>query len=465
MTRRTTATAVLMVATLMDLMDSTITNVALPTMRADLGATPVQLEWTLVGYVVAFAALLITGGRLGDIFGRRTMFLIGIIGFTAASAAASLASGANMLIGTRVIQGAFAGIMVPQVLSSVQVMYRPEERGPIFGIIGALGAIGAIAGLLLGGWLVTANLFGTGWRSIFLINVPIGVMLAIATWIWVPESRSTHPIKLDVMGTLLGTASVVLLVLPLTDGRAAGWAWWIWLMLATAPMAMGLFVWQQRYRATTAGTQLLPLPLFTIRSFSSGLLVQVISSMGHGGFALVLLFHLQSEHAFTPFQSGLALLPIGLGSILGAPIAMLLMKQIGRWAVLLGGLMQAGAYIWVIQVFTSTGPVFSTWSLVPPLALAGVGMIVLIMPQTSIALAEIPSDDAGAASGALTTFGQVGMVMGIALAGTAYFDTTPAAMHNVTAGLMVIVIAYAVSGVAAIAMPAIDLTDVNPAPI
>lgn len=137
MTRRTTATAVLMVATLMDLMDSTITNVALPTMRADLGATPVLLEWTLVGYVVAFAALLITGGRLGDIFGRRTMFLIGIIGFTAASAAASLASGANMLIGTRVIQGAFAGIMVPQVLSSVQVMYRPEERGPIFGINGS----------------------------------------------------------------------------------------------------------------------------------------------------------------------------------------------------------------------------------------------------------------------------------------------------------------------------------------
>lgn len=461
MTRRIPATAVLMVATLMDLMDSTITNVALPTMSADLGATPVQLEWTLVGYVVAFAALLITGGRLGDIYGRRAVFFVGILGFTAASAFASFACSANMLIGTRIIQGAFAGIMVPQVLSSVQVMYTPKERGPIFGIIGALGAIGAIAGLLLGGWLVTANLFGTGWRSIFLINVPIGILLAVATLVWVHESRSDHPIKLDVLGTLLGTASVVLLVLPLTEGRASGWAWWIWAMLASAPFVIGIFIWQQHHHANTAGTQLLPLPLFGIRSFSSGLLVQVISSMGHGGFALVLLFHLQSVHQFTPFESGLTLLPIGLGSILGSPIAILLMKRLGKWAVLLGGLMQAAAYIWVIKVFEGAGPAFSSWSLVPALALAGVGMIVMIMPQTSITLAEIPSDDAGAASGALTTFGQVGMVLGIALVGMAYFDTSSHGINNVTAGLMVIVIAYAVAGITSLVMPSIDLHEIS----
>ena len=218
MTNRLAATVVLMVATFMDLMDSTITNVALPAISATLEATPAQLEWTLAGYVIAFATLLITGGRLGDIFGRRSIFLIGVIGFTVASGLASLAWSGDMLVTTRVVQGAFAGIMVPQVLSSVQVMFAPEERGPIFGVVGALSAIGAIAGLLLGGWLVTADVLGTGWRSIFLINVPVGILLVAATVLFVPNSRSEHPVGLDLAGVALGALAVFLVVFPLTDG-------------------------------------------------------------------------------------------------------------------------------------------------------------------------------------------------------------------------------------------------------
>ena len=453
MTNRVTATIILMTAMLMDLMDSTITNVALPAISTDLGATPTQLEWTLVGYVVAFATLLITGGRLGDIYGRKRIFLVGVIGFTCASVFASLAWSGNALITARIIQGAFAGVMVPQVLSSVQVMYAPEERGPVFGIIGSLNALGVITGLLLGGWLVTANLFGTGWRSIFLINVPVGIVLTVMAFLCIPESRSEHPLRLDLTGSALGATAVVLLVLPLTEGRAAGWAWWIWALLIAAPFAIITFIWQQHHRATGAGAQLLPLPLFRIRSFSSGLLVQILASIGHGGFALILLFHMQAAFHFTSFAAGLTLLPIAIGSILGTPVAMLLMKKLGKWSVCLGGIMQAAAFVWVMITLEHTGTTLNGWSLLPPFALAGVGMMVLIMPQTSITLAEIPTTEAGAASGTLTTFGQVGMVFGIALSGTAYFGATGDSGQNVTAGLWVIVIAYTVSGLAALTMP------------
>ena len=453
MTHRLTATITLMVAMLMDLMDSTITNVALPAISTDLGATPTQLEWTLVGYVVAFATLLITGGRLGDIYGRKRIFLVGVIGFTCASVFASLSWDGNILIAARIIQGAFAGIMVPQVLSSVQVMYTPEERGPVFGVIGSLNALGVIAGLLLVGCLVTAILFGTGWRSIFLINVPVGIVVTVMAFLCIPESRSEHPLRLDIVGSALGATAVILLVLPLTEGRAAGWAWWIWTLLIIAPIAIIAFVWQQHRRAAGSGTQLLPLPLFRIRSFSSGLFVQILASIGHGGFALILLFHMQAAFHFTSFEAGLTLMPIAIGSILGTPVAMFLLKKLGTWSVCLGGIMQAAAYLWVMITLERTGDTLNGWSLLPAFALAGVGMMVLIMPQTSITLAEIPTTEAGAASGTLTTFAQVGMVFGIALSGTAYFGATGDSGQNVSAGLWVVIIAYTVSGLAALAMP------------
>src|SRR5699024_10421678 len=168
---------------------------------------------------------------------------------------------------------------------------KPEERAPVLGIVGALSALGAVGGLVFGGWLVTADLFGMGWRSIFLVNIPVGVLLVTAALLFVPESRSEHPLKPDLFGVLLGALSVFLVVFPLTDGRAAGWAWWIWAMLIAAPFVIALFVWQQGRMLKTSGAALLPLPLFSDRGFASGQLVQVISSIGNGSYALVLLFY------------------------------------------------------------------------------------------------------------------------------------------------------------------------------
>lgn len=453
---RGVATTVLMVATFMDLMDSTITNVALPTIGKNLGATPEQLEWTVAGYVIAFATLLITGGRLGDIFGHRRIFVIGIVGFTLASLGAALSQTGDLLVTSRVLQGGFAGIMMPQVLSSVQVMFAPEERAPVLGIIGSLSALGAVGGLILGGWLVTADLLGMGWRSIFLVNVPIGVVLVVAALLFVPRSRSEHPLRPDLVGVLLGGVGVFLVVFPLTDGRAAGWAWWIWAMLTMSPFVIVAFVWQQGRMLKAQKAPLLPLPLFHDRGFASGQLVQVLSSIGNGGYVLILLYYVQSALGFTALAAGLTLLPFALGSMAAAPLAILATKRIGKWAVLLGGLVQAAALTWVMWTIWTAGAALTGWDVTAPLTLVGAGMMTLIMPLTSITLESVPTPDAGAASGTLTTFGQIGMVLGVALAGSVFFgilQDTADARDAVTTALWVPIVAYGLAGLASVTMP------------
>ena len=453
---RGVATTVLMVATFMDLMDSTITNVALPTIGKNLRATPEQLEWTVAGYVIAFATLLITGGRLGDIFGHRRIFVIGIVGFTLASLGAALSQTGDLLVAARVLQGGFAGIMMPQVLSSVQVMFAPEERAPVLGIIGSLSALGAVGGLILGGWLVTADLLGMGWRSIFLVNVPIGVVLVVAALLFVPRSRSEHPLRPDLVGVLLGGVGVFLVVFPLTDGRAAGWAWWIWAMLTMSPFVIVAFVWQQGRMLKAHKAPLLPLPLFHDRGFASGQLVQVLSSIGNGGYVLILLYYVQSALGFTALAAGLTLLPFALGSMAAAPLAILATKRIGKWAVLLGGLVQAAALTWVMWTIWTAGAALTGWDVTAPLTLVGAGMMTLIMPLTSITLESVPTPDAGAASGTLTTFGQIGMVLGVALAGSVFFgilQDTADARDAVTTALWVPIVAYGLAGLASVTMP------------
>jgi len=453
---RGVATTVLMVATFMDLMDSTITNVALPTIGKNLGATPEQLEWTVAGYVIAFATLLITGGRLGDIFGHRRIFVIGIVGFTLASLGATLSQTGDLLVAARVLQGGFAGIMMPQVLSSVQVMFSPEERAPVLGIIGSLSALGAVGGLILGGWLVTADLLGMGWRSIFLVNVPIGVALVVAALLFVPRSRSEHPLRPDLVGVVLGGVGVFLVVFPLTDGRAAGWAWWIWAMLITSPFVIAAFVWQQGRMLKAHKAPLLPLPLFRDRGFASGQLVQVLSSIGNGGYVLILLYYVQSALGFTALAAGLTLLPFALGSMAAAPLAIFATKRLGKWAVLLGGIVQAAALTWVMWTIWTAGAVLTGWDVTAPLTLVGAGMMTLIIPLTSITLESVPTPDAGAASGTLTTFGQIGMVLGVALAGSVFFgilQDTADARDAVTTALWVPIVAYGLAGLASVTMP------------
>ncbi|MGO1959199.1 MAG: MFS transporter, partial [Canibacter sp.] len=270
---RVAAVIVLLVALFMDLMDVTIVNVALPAIQEDLGATSEHLEWIVSGYLLGLAALLITGGRLGDIFGRRRVFVIGVIGFTAASLLAGLSSTAGALVGFRAMQGLFAGVMVPQVLSIIQAIFPPRERAAVYGITGAVTGLAAVAGPLVGGALITGDAFGIGWRSIFMINVPIGVVLIVGALWLIPETQSAHALRVDVRGVLLAMGGVLALVYPLVEGRQLGWPLWTFALMLLSPVLLALFARHQRRPSAANHAPLLPMGLFRDRGFSAGLVV------------------------------------------------------------------------------------------------------------------------------------------------------------------------------------------------
>ncbi|MGD0608119.1 MAG: MFS transporter [Streptosporangiaceae bacterium] len=443
-------------AQFMDLVDSTITNVALVSIQRNLHVSAAQLEWVLTSYLIAFAVLLVSGGRLGDIYGRQRVFLVGVVGFGLASLASALAQNGAILITSRTFQGAFAGIMVPQVLSSVTVMYNKDERGKIYGLIGMLSALAAVAGLVLGGWMITANLWGTGWRSIFIVNIPICVILVIAALIVVPNSRAEHPLKLDPLGMLLSGAGVFLVEFALIDGHSAHWAPWIWGMLAGGPVLIAIFAVQQRAKLARDGSPLLPMPLFKNRGFSSGLVIQTLFWLANGSYALVIGYYLQRSVGFTPFRAGLTIFSITVGAFIASPVTPMLAKKFGKQMVFLGGIIQAIAFVWVISVVNSHGQHLSMWSLSLPLGLAGVGLVFLVIPLLDETLATVAEAEAGAASGTFNTVQQIGSALGIAIAGELFFSragafpTPDSFKHGIIQGLWVTVVAYLLAGFASL---------------
>jgi len=252
------AVVVLLVASFMDLLDTTIVNVALPSIQEDLDASSAQLVWMVSGYVLSFAVLLITGGRLGDRYGRKTIFNVGVFGFTIASIGCAFAQTADGLVISRLVQGAFGAIMIPQVLSIIQVLFKPKERAAVFGLVGGVSGLAAVAGPLVGGVLVSGDAFGLGWRSIFVINVPVGILLLIASFAFVPNSKSAKPVKLDILGVSLIIAALFLIIFPLIQGREQGWPIWIWAMLASSPLLIGIFVSLQNREEKKSGMALIP---------------------------------------------------------------------------------------------------------------------------------------------------------------------------------------------------------------
>jgi EmrB/QacA subfamily drug resistance transporter len=442
--RRALATGILIFAAFMDLVDVTIVNVALPSIREDLHATPAHLEWVLSGYTLTFAVLLITGGRLGDNLGRRTMFLIGVAGFTAASLGACLSGNGDVLVVARVVQGGFAAMMVPQMLSSVQVLYAPRERAAVFGIVGAVSGTAAVIGPLLGGWLITHDAFGAGWRSIFLINIPVGLVILVLAWRFVPNTSSASAKRVDVPGVLLASAALFLLVFPLIEGHDQDWSLRIWLMLAGSAVLMGVFVAVERRTEQRTGSSLLPMHLFANRGFSAGLLTQSVFQGSLAGFSLVTIIYVQSGLGFSAFSAGLLLLPFSLGAFVGTGISVPLGLKVGKTVCLVGALLQAVGVWWVMRIVDRVGDDLTRWSLTLPMLLAGVGLGLLVVPLVDIALATVEENDAGAASGTYGTFQQVGAALGIAVIGSVFFGAiesfTPEALRHadVTAGWWVL---------------------------
>ncbi|MFC7645071.1 MFS transporter [Streptosporangium lutulentum] len=312
--RRWAALGIVLSAAFMDNVDATILSIALPHIQNDLGADHTTAQWSLAGYVLAFALLLITGGRLGDAFGRRRLFLIGVAGFTAASVACGAATTPEMLIGGRLAQGAMAALMVPQVMSVIVTMFGPAERASAFSLLGAVLSVGSVSGPLLGGLLTEYDALGLGWRAIFYVNVPIGILaFGLAVWI-MPETRSDRPLRLDLVGVALVTPTTLGIMYPLVQGRAEGWPTWMFVAMAAAVVLLMLFVAQQRRRHRRDGSALVPPTLFRQRSFTVGVVVVLLVFSGVTSFFLVLTYHLQSGLGWTPLHTALVTLawPVGI---------------------------------------------------------------------------------------------------------------------------------------------------------
>jgi EmrB/QacA subfamily drug resistance transporter len=456
---RAVATTVLIFAAFMDLIDATIVNVALPSIRADLGASAAHLEWVVSAYLLVFAVLLVTGGRLGDIYGRRRVFVTGVVGFTLCSLAAALAPSPMALVTTRAGQGAFAALMAPQLLSSIQVLYRPRERPAVYGAVGAVTGFAAVIGPLLGGWLVTADLWGSGWRAIFAINLPIGVIITVAALMFVPNSTSDRPLRLDWPGVVLATAGLLLVAYPLVQGREHGWPWWTWAMFASAAVVLAAFVRYQVRRERRDGSSLLPMRLFLNRGYSAGLIVQSSFQFSLASLVLMLTIYLQTGVGFTAIGAGLAYLPFSLGAIVGTTIAVPTGVRLGRVVVLAGALTLAGSTWWLVRVVADHAARLSGWDLAPALAAGGVGLGLVVVPLVDIALATVSPDDAGAASGAYGTMQQIGAALGVAVVGVVFFGVvgstyTQARLEDgIRAGVWVPVIGYLVCAAATLLLP------------
>jgi len=461
MRTRTVSVVILLVAVFMDLLDTTIVNVALPSIEQDLGATSAQLEWIVSGYILAFAVLLITGGRLGDIYGRKRVFLIGVAGFTIASVLCAVATSSDMLIISRVMQGVFSAAMIPQVLSIIQVLYAPKERAAVFGGLGAVSGLAAVAGPLLGGLLVTQNAFDLGWRTVFVINIPVGIALFILGAIFIPESRTTQRVRLDIPGVILITTALVLLIFGLIEGRPLGWPLGIWLMIGASPVLMAIFVWYQNRRDKASGDALVPPSLFRSRGYSAGVLTSLSWSASVGAFYLILVIYLQIGLGFSPIEAGLTTLPFALGALVGSGVAVPLGPRLGKGLILIGALTQIGAYLWVRHVVDAQGDALVGTDLIMPMALAGFGLTLLIVPLTDVALAETAISNAGAASGVLSTFQQMGAAIGIASIGVVFFGTaedifTPASLRNAFLdGMWVPISALTLAALASFLLPTV----------
>ncbi|MGA4539030.1 MFS transporter [Uniformispora flossi] len=414
--------AVLLSGIFITTLDFFIVNVAIPATQADLGASAAAIQWVVAGYGLALAASLILGGRLGDMFGRRRMFGTGMALFTVASAACGLAQNSEQLIVARVVQGVAAALLMPQVLGLVNVVYDGARKAKAFTAYGMTIGFAAVFGQLIGGSLIAIDLFGLDWRSIFWINVPVGIAAIVLAPRCIPESRGTGGTRLDLVGADLVVLGLVAIVLPLVQGREQGWPLWTWLSLAAAPVLLGIFVAYQRRLAARGGSPLMDVAMFRERSFSAGLAVTLSYQMAMASFFLVLALYLQMGQGMTALRSGLLFTMLGVGYFVGAAQAGKVAAKLGRQVLALGGGLTAIGYAIIGDTVHMIGVSGSVGWLVPGFLIAGYGMGFALVPMSPIVLAGVSPRYAASAAGVLNTAQQVGGALGVAVVGIVFYD-------------------------------------------
>ncbi|GAA3372492.1 MFS transporter [Streptomyces sannanensis] len=421
--RRWFALAIVMTAAFMDLVDVTIVNVAIPSIKQDTGASFSAIQWITAGYALAFAAGLITGGRLGDIHGRKKIFLLGIGGFTLASALCGLAANPEMLIASRILQGATASLMVPQVLAIVHATFPAHERGKVFGMFGAIVGLGAVSGPMLGALLTEWNLFGLEWRPIFLINLPVGVAALLLGSRFITESRAPKALRLDLVGVVLVALGLLMLLYPLTrDHMEHDWQLWEFATMAAGLLVFAVLAAYEKYKTRKDGSPLIELSLFRVKSFAAGIAVQLTFGVVCGIFFLVWTLYMQIGLGWSALHAGATGIPFSLAVSAAAGMSVQkLVPRFGRKVLQAGALTMATGvlvYIWEAGHYGSS---IVSWQMALPLVVMGAGMGLIVAPLTDAVLSEVPKEHAGSASGLINTTQQMGNALGLGLVSVVFF--------------------------------------------
>ncbi|MGW1563654.1 MFS transporter [Streptomyces sp. NPDC002144] len=420
--QRWRAAAVILVAIALDLIDTTIVNVALPVLQTDLGAGKAALQWVAAAYTLTFALSLITVGRVGDMLGRKRMISIGIVVFVAASLLCGAAQSTEMLIASRVLQGLGGAIVMTQGLSVFQVSFPPKERAAVFGMFGALSGVAAMLGPVLGGVLVNADLFGWSWRPIFLVNVPVGLFALIGVNLYVRESRSPNVKHLDLVGVALVTLALLSLLYPLVQGEQDGWPAWSFVAMGCSVPLFVIFGLYERRKAARDGSALVEPSLFKERSFVAGLLVMLSFFAIISGLFFPFTLYLQVGLGFSPLAAGLATVPFSFGAMITSSFSAVLAIKMGRKVLSIGMVIMGVGMVALIWTINHFGSATGGWDLAPALAVLGLGLGFVISPVVDIVLGGVPVEHAGSGSGVLSTADQLGAAAGVAVIGVLFFN-------------------------------------------
>ncbi|NSC21393.1 MFS transporter [Streptomyces albus subsp. chlorinus] len=430
--RRWKALSVCLLVGFMSLLDVSIVNVALPAIERGLGASESALSWVVSGYALTFGLVLVPSGRIGDALGRRTAFLAGLVLFTVASIVCGFAQGAGWLVGARLVQGVGGGLVMPQISGMIQQLFRGAERGRAFGMLGSTIGLSTAVGPLLGGLLIQGFGAAEGWRWVFFVNLPIGVLAFLLALRLVPhacaERDTGHRESLDPVGVLLLGAGVVAVMLPLVEERQ-----WQgqgkWLLEPAGVLLIVLFVWWERSFRRHGKAPLVDLGLFQDRSYSLGTLLGLLYFAGFTTIFFIFTLFLQNGMRYSALQAGLTLTPFAVGSAISAAVGGRFITRVGRPLIAVGlalvllGL--GGASLAVHEVQNSA----VGWALAAPMLCAGLGSGLVISPNQTLALRSVPVAQGGAAGGVIQTGQRIGSAAGIAAVGAVFFAWL-AGSHN-----------------------------------
>ena len=430
--------AALLTGAALPMVDFFIVNVALPTIDADLGASTAALELVVAGYGVAYALFLVVGARLGDHFGRRRLFAAGLAAFTLASLVCGVAPSADLLVAFRVLQGAAAALMLPQTLSTIQAATDGEPRARAISLFSAVGGLAAVVGQVIGGVLVAADLWGLGWRPIFLVNVPIGLAALVLTVRAVPETRSPNPLRVDRLGTVVFGVAVLALLIPLTEGRSLGWPWWTWALLALFVLSAVAFVRVERRAEQRGLAPLLPPSVLRMPTMRRGLALNAPWFAVFGGFSFAYAITVQSGLGLSALQSGLGLAPMAIGAFVTSLLSPRAVRRVGSLVVSYGAGVQGLGILTTLAAVAAFWPQVTVLELAPGLFVTGLGQGLVMSTLYRVVLSKVPPDQAGVGSGALTTSQQAALAIGVAVIGSLFAALRPASALGLEGAFLVV---------------------------